>query len=260
MKHKLTILAVLCLCLSTLTACQCRHEWNAATCTTAKTCAKCEETEGEPLGHTPGPTEEAWDFNTATETVREFCSVCNENIRTDTSPLTTLIRDEAFMFTPREFLDRLTAIAKETYPDCGYEIADSTDSLLAHFLWNPSDVQGFTILFFSPDAAPLRSSDLDSSGVWCVSIAAYGPVSNLGTMISAEHERIIYEAVDPLLDDAVCETLNLNKLAAFLNALYGETTGYAQANGLLYEFQHYAYGEDLGYESIQVYASNWMSD
>ena len=51
MKKKITILAILILCLFILTGCQCEHEWVDADCTTAKTCAKCGETEGEALGH-----------------------------------------------------------------------------------------------------------------------------------------------------------------------------------------------------------------
>lgn len=34
-----------------LAGCQCKHEWTPANCTTAKTCSKCGEVEGEPLGH-----------------------------------------------------------------------------------------------------------------------------------------------------------------------------------------------------------------
>lgn len=34
-----------------LAGCSCRHKWKDATCTEPKTCEKCGETEGEPLGH-----------------------------------------------------------------------------------------------------------------------------------------------------------------------------------------------------------------
>ena len=43
------LLILLCLL---LTGCSCKHEWNAATCTTPKTCSLCQETEGDALGHT----------------------------------------------------------------------------------------------------------------------------------------------------------------------------------------------------------------
>ena len=45
----------------------CEHEWVEATCETAKTCALCEATEGEPLGH-------SWTDATCTEP--SACDVC----------------------------------------------------------------------------------------------------------------------------------------------------------------------------------------
>lgn len=51
MKRKWTVLAILMVCILVLTGCQCSHQWVEADCVTAKTCSKCEETEGEALGH-----------------------------------------------------------------------------------------------------------------------------------------------------------------------------------------------------------------
>ena len=50
-----------------LTACGHEHEWTEATCTEPRTCTKCGETEGEPLGH-------KWEEATCTEP--RTCSVC----------------------------------------------------------------------------------------------------------------------------------------------------------------------------------------
>ena len=50
-----------------LSACCLQHEWKDATCTEPKTCAKCGETEGEPLGH-------QWEDATCLKPKR--CSVC----------------------------------------------------------------------------------------------------------------------------------------------------------------------------------------
>ena len=53
-----------------LTACkgkECKHEWTEATCTEAKTCKLCGETEGEVLGHTGG---------TATCAANAVCARC----------------------------------------------------------------------------------------------------------------------------------------------------------------------------------------
>ena len=63
----LSLLLTLLWCLLILTGCQCAHEWTEADCLTAKTCAKCGEAEGEPLGH---------DYTPATCTAPETCSRC----------------------------------------------------------------------------------------------------------------------------------------------------------------------------------------
>lgn len=60
------LLGLLVLCLS---ACQCKHEWQGATCTTPKMCWKCGETEGEPLEH---------EWQEATCTAPKTCSRCGQ--------------------------------------------------------------------------------------------------------------------------------------------------------------------------------------
>ena len=68
MKRRLFIIVpMLALLLALLTGCGCEHQWSAATCTEAKTCSLCNESEGAPLGHT-------WQDATCTEA--KTCSVC----------------------------------------------------------------------------------------------------------------------------------------------------------------------------------------
>ncbi len=50
-----------------LTGCGCDHEWQEATCTTAKTCTVCGEVEGAPLGH-------VWQAVTCTDP--KTCTTC----------------------------------------------------------------------------------------------------------------------------------------------------------------------------------------
>ena len=57
---------VILLCL-VLAGCGCKHEWQAANCETAKTCALCQMTEGEALGHI---------WADATCTAPKICSAC----------------------------------------------------------------------------------------------------------------------------------------------------------------------------------------
>ena len=64
-KIRVTLLALVCIVL--LTGCKCKHEWVAADCVTPKTCSKCQETEGAPLGH---------DWLAATCEEAKTCKVC----------------------------------------------------------------------------------------------------------------------------------------------------------------------------------------
>ncbi len=50
-----------------LCSCQCKHQWQKATCTEAKKCSECGEIEGEPLGH---------DFMDATCIESKTCKQC----------------------------------------------------------------------------------------------------------------------------------------------------------------------------------------
>ena len=67
---KTGILLALAVFLLSLSGCSCSHDWSEASCETARTCTKCSETEGEPLGHD-------WlapDCETA-----EVCSRCSQS-------------------------------------------------------------------------------------------------------------------------------------------------------------------------------------
>lgn len=67
MKRKILFPVLCILCAMLLAACQCKHDWVEADCTTAKTCARCKEVIGAPLGH-------AWIPATCTQAKR--CSAC----------------------------------------------------------------------------------------------------------------------------------------------------------------------------------------
>ena len=77
---KVSLLIFALILLLVFVACQpkeeaCTHEWTAATCTAAKTCTKCNATEGAALGH---------DWAAATCTAAKTCKNCNE---TEGNPL-----------------------------------------------------------------------------------------------------------------------------------------------------------------------------
>ena len=67
-KRSISIILIIAMCFC-LSACCLSHDWQEATCTAPKTCAKCGKTEGNPLPHT---------WNEATCTKPKTCSVCGE--------------------------------------------------------------------------------------------------------------------------------------------------------------------------------------
>lgn len=68
MKRTVCILALMLACISVLAGCQCKHEWDSATCAEPKLCQFCGVTGGEPLGHSWKP---------ATCSAPKTCEVCN---------------------------------------------------------------------------------------------------------------------------------------------------------------------------------------
>ena len=113
---------ILLLCSLAFTGCDnsaestCQHDWKSATCTTPKTCSKCNETMGNAYGHTwignesctvskvcsrcnepqnknPGHIEGEWIVDAEATCIadgskHQVCSVCNESIKTETIPAT----------------------------------------------------------------------------------------------------------------------------------------------------------------------------
>ena len=67
MKKNIFVASITLLSVILLTGCACKHEWKNATCEAPKTCALCNETEGEAFGH-------AWVKATCTTPIT--CSIC----------------------------------------------------------------------------------------------------------------------------------------------------------------------------------------
>jgi len=102
-----------------LSSCACRHEWVEATCESPKTCAKCEEIEGEPLGHSPTgwKTVKEATVLSAGERVKK-CSRCSVQLESTTYSLSKRYEGDSFLFTPSEFL---TLLNEELEDVIGYD-------------------------------------------------------------------------------------------------------------------------------------------
>ena len=106
------------------------HEWEEATCTTPKTCQRCGKTKGEPLGHQPGSWTKEVDYVDATSKEIRECERCGEVVDTrNEKEITSFLGDGKFSISPEGFIDRLNE-EFSNIPNCSsmnadYELDDS---------------------------------------------------------------------------------------------------------------------------------------
>lgn len=227
------------------------HDWADATCTTAKTCSRCSETEGELLGHTPGEWNEVIDLVACARSRERHCSVCQELTASETVSLSTLIENERFLFTPQQFIDRLTMIATQYSSEFTYEFVSSGVGLQA--IANVHGQQSI-LQFFRADASSLAADEKDVAEVWCISLIDIGE-SNM------DFRLCFIMACDPALGKDEASEADLNLALAYVEAASnGQPFGYYRQNELLYEtcyFPEEALGSDFSMNVVNIYASEF---
>ena len=288
MKQQIVLLTVLLLCICLMTGCQCEHDWIDATCTTPKTCSKCNETEGtapghvwndancteakkcsacgltegNALGHTPGTEQEVCDIVRCTITTEQYCTTCNACLNQNVAPIESLIQNDMFLFTPEEFMTRMEYIAKEVYPDFHYTFSEETDSITVMVYWDRAEENKALIYFFGSDTSRLNNEYIHSPCVWCVSLSIAGASGRTERFIEDDIERIFLQACDPSLNEDSYNSIHIMKFVSYLNAVeFGEPFGYHEENSILYEFihtQNTSLGQEATIESILAYASNFL--
>lgn len=275
MKKYISLILCLSLCLTLLAGCACKHTWVEATCVapktcsecdategeplghtwleancyTAKTCAVCNVTEGDPLGHTPGQWQETTDAVEATVCREQHCSVCNELTDSETVPLNTLVQDDLYLFTPNEFMKRLTMLADQYVTDFSYEFIPNNG--LAAMVY--SDGKQAILQFFRKGATLMASEEMDVAEVWCVSLIAADEAD-------AALRYCFYMACDPALTEDAVFDLDVQLTVAYVNAVSaGERFGYYLNNELLYETTYVPEGVmgDFSMLMFNIYASDF---
>ena len=223
---RFTVLSIcLALCLSLLSGCSCDHDWIDATCTEPKTCAKCDETKGKPLGHKPGKLEETVDEESSTVIRKEYCTVCNELLDTVTTQFNPSTKDDCFAFTPNEFMETLATLSAPYVEDFSYEFTYA-NGLMARV--NTGKKQA-VLQFFRSDTTALAEDEKDTAEVWCVSLIQLD-------VADADLRHCIMMVCDPSLDKTTAFDLDMAISAAYLNAMTGgQSLGYYLHNDLLYE-------------------------
>lgn len=252
------------LCLFLVSGCQCTHKWTSADCTTAKRCCLCAATEGEPLGHAPDTAQQTLDPVSGTVITEQLCSICGVSLRREAAPLETLAQNGMFLFTPNEFLQRLSEFATERYPGFHFVLSGEQEPLFAKLYWDEAESLEALLSFYGADSVQLSAEDQERCTVWCVSLSMVGPSGSQEAAIPDAVALTFFHACDPALTEDTFQELQAMKLASLWNAVKtGEPFGYHEANGLLYEFLHTqntSVMQDLPIESILVYASNWLAE
>lgn len=251
MKNRILFIALTAFCLLMFAGCSCEHIWLEADCLNPKICSRCAESEGEPLGHTPGEWNEVTDTVTCTVSREQYCSECNALTCSETAPLSTLIQEDLFLFTPEEFMERLTLIAEQHSCEFTYGFVPSNVGLQAVAYSNGKQS---IIQFFRSDTTALAADEIDIEEVWCVSLVAVGE--------SDEDFRLyFFMACDPTLDKDAAFDTDMYLSTAFLTATAGgESLGYHQQNRLVYETTYIAegtFGQDYSMSMVNIYASDF---
>ncbi len=251
MKKGMLLVACFAVILCILGGCSCKHTWVDANCTTAKTCSKCQETDGTALDHSPGQWSETADVMKCTISKELYCTRCNQLLDSKQGSLDTMIDGDLFRFTPSEFLERLTNIAQQHGYTFTYECADTSVGLQVLV---PRGGKEVIIQFFHRDATVLDISEVDSHVVWCVSLSQIDESD-------ADLRHYFFMACDPKLDKDGAFDVDIASTTAYLNAaLEGQPLGYYQENQLLYESNYIpkgALGQDFSIHMVNLYASDF---
>lgn len=86
------------------------HDWLDATCEEPETCDRCGETEGEALGHTEGEPVVELDMAALKSTETVACTVCGEQLSSETVTVDSFLTGSGFAFTPNQFSERIKVI------------------------------------------------------------------------------------------------------------------------------------------------------
>ncbi|MBR4462461.1 MAG: Ig-like domain-containing protein, partial [Erysipelotrichaceae bacterium] len=131
----------------------CDHEWTDATCTEAKTCSKCGETEGDPLGHDWSVSEWNWNEDYSQATARFLCAREGSHTEIVRAQISMEETDVAYVYTATaafegEIYTDVQALSKNAFSIEGPDtvVCDNTaqfnvtmDSLSDRITWSVSD-------------------------------------------------------------------------------------------------------------------------
>ena len=244
------------------------HGWQAATCTTMQSCRVCGATKGTPLGHTPGQWDETVDILNACQHRERVCTVCGTVLNSDNESLASFIRDDLFLFSPREYIERFAYFAKQSYPNFRYTIGtdsnDNMDEILYVSLFPEESSQNYYGLsFVGANGYYLTKKDVNTSGILGVRLGKMCQI-NVKTgdglePIDFKLAEAFYQACDPGITEDDLYSQQVMHLCTFANWMdFSEPSGQSMMNDIQYVFEYAISKLDDDYidaESIQANAA-----
>lgn len=225
MKRRIALTLIAAMCIALLTGCSCRHEWAEADCVTAKTCSKCNETEGVALGH-------SWQ-----EATREAPKTCTNCAETEGECLSLLeaypegklrFADGSFLMNTEDLLDLYILKLHEN----GYMfektniLENRSDEYKVHYL---SDAEGHMIyvavvtdletdrICMASAGVPINHSDIDEAKVMLDASSIFYEVCH-GAFTDEKWEEL-YKAPEFSLADQVYSIRNICDGLGYVSAI-----------------------------------------
>ena len=208
----------------------CIHKWKPATCEQAKTCTLCGAVEGDPLSHVPGTWTEDLDLISCKLVRSVNCKNCGIQLEREEVTLDSFVKDNTFVFTPQQFIDRFTHIVKLKFGLVSYEVVPSDYGMFVNLYYGEG--QKVMLNFLHSDITAVSDKELDQNDICCVSAFF---------LSRSEEDKVpcmeeFFKACDPKLDSDTAYIVTSHALSVLENALdEGNVNTTFQYNNLSYD-------------------------
>lgn len=210
---------------------KCNHKWESVTCAQTTSCTLCGEVKVIPLTHVPGEWTDDLNPISCKLTRSVNCANCGALLEREEETLDSFVKDNAFVFTPRQFLERFTQIVELQFGTASYEVTPSDYGMIVNFYYGNN--QTSLLNFLHSDMTAVSDKELDQKDVYCVS-AFFPP--NPGAANNASCMEEFLKACDPKLDDDHAFTACALCMTALQNALNeGRISSTLQSETLCYD-------------------------
>lgn len=226
----------------------CLHEWQPATCIEETFCLKCGKIDGQPLGHVSDTAHEEIDIINGEARSAVVCSRCSEVISTTSEKLDSFVKDNCYIFSVHEFLERLKCKVQLSYKNVSYECSSSEFGLMVEFYYGGGNKAILT--FLHPDMSAVMGDEIYEKNVYCVSMAFLSYEDDSEEPFCFDQ---LFMSCDPKITEDEAVGLKALAMATLANAIEdGDMYGTFQNNELSYDVM-YTLGESAGFPGSKIH-------